>query len=113
MDLQRVTEESEVERFRLEHPRHPLDEVISLPEDEGSGDIKLVGHITWTNSAPDFSCRSLHSAFEIVVGSYDSTTKKLRLRGIATRHHPIGRRLVAATGFDFQVADDFTCARGN
>jgi hypothetical protein len=85
--------------------------MMSRPEDVGTGSILLIGHITWTNSTLnlDFNCDDLHSAFELVAGTYDPKHRLLCLRGIGVRQM---QSLVAATGYMLHVSRDGKYVRG-
>ena len=58
-------------------------QIMSKPEDAGTGSILVIGHITWTDSTTrvGFDCDTLKSAFELVVGSFDPVLRLVCLRG--------------------------------
>ena len=85
--------------------------IFSKQEDEGEGEIKLIANLMWSTQ-PEFQLSDLpnikaesqidhETGSELLVGSFDKKTKKLRLRGIAVRQTT---PTVATTGYLFYLS---------
>jgi hypothetical protein len=99
-----------------------LDAIYGAPlaqiEDEGNGDVHVIGQITWTDATikgadPKVQLRSGH---ELVLGSYSTEERLLRLRGVdiamkdvRSRH---GTILTRCTGYRFHMSRNGHFLRG-
>ena len=121
----KVVPVDELEEWRvrvMKKVNRSLDAIYGAPlaqiEDEGDGNVHVVGQITWTDATikgadPKVQLRSGH---ELVVGSYSSESRLLRLRGVDIAMKDVRSRhgiiLTRCTGYRFHMSNDGRFLRG-